>query len=95
MAQMTAEVSGLTAEVLIDRGYPVLNNDAELTARTVGTLERAAGAGNVRETPPILACEDCGAFTHQRCIGFSTRRRTRTSPARRTTLRSSWSTRRR
>ena len=70
MAQKTAEASGLTAEVPIDRGYPVLNNDAELTARMVGTLERAAGAGKVRETPPILASEDFGAFTDRRCCWF-------------------------
>ena len=63
MAQKVAEASGLTAEVKIDRGYPVLTNDPELTAKMIGSLERAAGAGNVREIPPILASEDFGAFT--------------------------------
>jgi amidohydrolase len=62
MAQKTAEASGLTAEVRIERGYPVLNNDAELGAKMIGALQAAAGAGNVREVPPILASEDFGAF---------------------------------
>jgi amidohydrolase len=63
MAQKTAEASGLTAEVRIERGYPVLTNDPELTSRMLGALERAAGKSIVREIPPILASEDFGAYT--------------------------------
>jgi amidohydrolase len=62
MAQKVAEASGLTADVKISRGYPVLNNDARLTASMVQALERAAGPGQVREIPPRLASEDFGAF---------------------------------
>jgi amidohydrolase len=63
MAQKVAEASGLRAEVKINRGYPVLNNDPELAARMLQALERAAGPGQVREIPPILASEDFGAFS--------------------------------
>jgi len=62
MAQKVAEASGLTAEVKIETGYPVLNNDADLTTRMLGALERAAGPGKVGEIPPVLASEDFGAF---------------------------------
>lgn len=63
MAEKTAEASGLSAEVRIERGYPVLSNDPALTGRMLAALERATGPGKVRETPPILASEDFGAFS--------------------------------
>ena len=63
MAQKTAEAAGLSAEVRIDRGYPVLSNDPQLTSRMLGALERAAGARMVREIPPVLGAEDFGAFS--------------------------------
>lgn len=63
MAQKVAEASGLVAEVKIERGYPVLSNDAQLVSRVVGALERTAGPGNLVEMPPVLASEDFGAFT--------------------------------
>lgn len=69
MAQKTAEAAGLSAVVKIDRGYPVLNNDAKLTARMLDALERAAGPGRVAEIPPVLGAEDFGAFS-QRAPGF-------------------------
>ena len=62
MAQKTTEASGLTAEVKTERAYPVLSNDAELGAKVLAALEAAAGAGNVRESPPSMASEDFGAF---------------------------------
>ena len=63
MAKSTAEASGLGADVRIVRGYPVLENNPELVSRMLGGLERAAGKGNVRETPPILGAEDFGAYS--------------------------------
>ncbi len=63
MAEKTAEASGLVAEVKIQRGYPVLSNDPQLTTRMLEALERAAGKGMVREIPPVLASEDFGAFS--------------------------------
>jgi amidohydrolase len=62
MAKGTAEASGLTAEVRINRGYPVLQNDAELVTKMLGALESAAGPGKVQEIPPVLGAEDFGAF---------------------------------
>ena len=69
MAQKTAEAAGLTAEVKITRGYPVLNNDPALTSRMLGALERATGSGKVFEIPPVLGAEDFGAYS-QRAPGF-------------------------
>ena len=63
MAKGTAEASGLTAEVKIDRGYPVLNNNPELVTRMLDALERASGEGKLREIPPVLGAEDFGAYT--------------------------------
>jgi amidohydrolase len=63
MAQKVAEASGLVADVKINRGYPVLNNNPELGTRMLAALERAAGPGQVREVPAVLASEDFGAFS--------------------------------
>jgi amidohydrolase len=62
IAEHTAAASGLTAEVTIERGYPVLRNDPQLMTRIVPALRRAAGAERVAEAPPQLASEDFGAF---------------------------------
>ncbi len=63
MAKGVAEASGLTADVSITRGYPVLSNDPALTARMLASLERATGPGKVGEVPPRLASEDFGAYS--------------------------------
>src|SRR6185436_4746121 len=47
MAKGTAEASGLSADVRVIRGYPVLSNDAALTSKMLGALARAAGSGKV------------------------------------------------
>jgi amidohydrolase len=62
MAEKVAEASGLTADVKITPGYPVLSNDPALTGRMLAALERAAGPGKVREVPPTMTSEDFGAF---------------------------------
>ncbi len=61
-AEKIAEASGLTAEVTLQVGYPVLTNHPGLVERVWPALERAAGAGRVMEVPPIMAAEDFGAF---------------------------------
>ncbi len=61
-AEKIAEASGLTAEVKLNIGYPVLTNHPGLVDRVWPALERAAGAGRVLEVPPIMAAEDFGAF---------------------------------
>ena len=63
MAKGTAEASGLSADVRVIRGYPVLSNDAALTSKMLGALARAAGSGKVHEIPPVLGSEDFGAFS--------------------------------
>ena len=40
----------------------MVHNDAELVSKTLGALERAAGSDKVRETQPLMAAEDFGAF---------------------------------
>ena len=61
-ATKIAEASGLTAEVRITTGYPVLANNVALVDRILPALERAAGPGKAFEVPPILASEDFGAY---------------------------------
>ncbi len=63
MARGTAEASGLTADIRINRGYPVLRNDPELVSKSLAALERATGPGKVREIPPVMGSEDFGAFS--------------------------------
>ncbi len=69
IAEKTAEAAGLTAEVKVVRGYPVLSNDPPLTTRMLASLERATGQGRVVEIPPVLGAEDFGAYT-QSAPGF-------------------------
>lgn len=64
-AEKIAESAGATAEVRIDRGYPVTVNDPELTARMVPTLERAAGPENVFLTPAKTTAEDFSYFARE------------------------------
>lgn len=48
LATNIAEASGATAEVSIQKGYPVTRNDPALTERMLPTLKRVAGEANVR-----------------------------------------------
>ena len=62
-ATKIAEASGLTADVKITLGYPVLSNKAALVDRVLPALQRAAGGRErVIEVSPILAAEDFGAY---------------------------------
>ena len=94
MAEKVAEASGLTADVTITPGYPLLSKSA-LTGRMLEALERAAGPGQVREVPPIMGSEDFGAFSSAvpGVFWFLARRRLRIGRAHPTTRRSSRSTR--
>jgi amidohydrolase len=60
-----AAASGLTAEVTIRRGTPILVNDPALTAQSLGALRRAAGSDRVTEAPASLATEDFGAYAQK------------------------------
>jgi amidohydrolase len=61
-ATKIAEASGLTAEVKLTIGYPVLSNRPALVERVLPALERATGPGGLVEVAPILAAEDFGAY---------------------------------
>jgi amidohydrolase len=53
---------GATADVKINRGYPVTHNDPELTTAMAPTLERVAGADKVEVVNPITGAEDFSYF---------------------------------
>jgi amidohydrolase len=57
IAESIAAAAGATAEVKINRGYPVTSNDPALTERMLPTLERVA-PGKVRESELITGAED-------------------------------------
>jgi amidohydrolase len=63
-AQRIAEAAGATAEVRIDRLYPVTSNDPALTARMLPTLERVAGA-QLMELGKITGAEDFTYYQRQ------------------------------
>lgn len=60
----TAESNGATAEVKIPYSthYPVTYNNLALTEKMLPSLQKAAGAGNVRLIPPITGAEDFSFF---------------------------------
>lgn len=64
IAQGIASAAGTTAEVIINKGYPVTSNDPALTARMLPTLERVA-PGAVKESDLITGAEDFTYFQRQ------------------------------
>ena len=69
IATKTAEAAGGTAEITYGIGYPVTVNDPALTKRMAPTLERVAGAANVRLGPLTGTSEDF-AFFQQKVPGM-------------------------
>lgn len=65
IATMTAESHGATAEVTIDRGYPVTRNDPELTESMKHVLDRFALGQKARVIPPITASEDFSYYANE------------------------------
>ncbi|HSL24124.1 MAG TPA: amidohydrolase [Vicinamibacterales bacterium] len=63
-AQRIAEAAGATAEVRIDRGYPVTVNNPQLTSRMMPTLERVAGRRLI-EIPKNTVAEDFSYFQRE------------------------------
>jgi amidohydrolase len=63
-AERVAESAGATAEVRIDRGYPVTDNDPGLMERMLPTLRRVAGKG-LFEGPKITGAEDFSYFQRE------------------------------
>jgi amidohydrolase len=64
LAEGIAKAGGGSAEVRIDKGYPVTANDPALTARMLPTLERVA-PGEVHESDLITGAEDFTYFQRQ------------------------------
>jgi amidohydrolase len=63
-ATQIAAAAGATADVRIDRGYPVTSNSPELTARMLPTLERVAGK-QIVELGKITGAEDFTYFQRE------------------------------
>ena len=59
---MIAAAGGAKANVRIDRGYDIVVNDPALTAWSIPTLERVAGAANVGVVNKVCAAEDFSFF---------------------------------
>jgi amidohydrolase len=71
IATKTAEASGAVAEVEIPYAsrYPVTYNDPALTAQMLPTLQRVAGAEQVKLIPPRTGSEDF-SFFQEKVPGF-------------------------
>lgn len=64
-AELVAESFGATAEVQIDKGYPVTMNDAELTAQMSQELDRVSRGGKAVVVKPIMGAEDFSFFANE------------------------------
>ncbi len=62
IATLYAQAAGATATLEVGLGYPVTSNDPALTERMLPTLERVAGAENVRVGPLTGTAEDFSYF---------------------------------
>ncbi len=62
VATKTAESMGATAEVKIEKGYPVTYNDPELTEQMLPTLQGIAGSEDVILSDAITGAEDFSFF---------------------------------
>ena len=60
----TAEANGAVAEIKLPYSsrYPVTFNDLSLTEKMIPSLQRIAGAGNVKVIPPVTGAEDFSFF---------------------------------
>lgn len=64
IAELTAEAMGGTCEVFIQKGYPFLQNEPELTRRMKGAAIDYMGQDNVIDLDIWLAAEDFAFYTH-------------------------------
>lgn len=65
LAEKIAEGVGGSCDFRIERGYPVLKNDATLTARMKNSAENYMGKENVTELDMWMAAEDFAYFSQQ------------------------------
>lgn len=64
-AEYIAQAAGATAEVDIQRGYPVTVNNPELTRKMLPTLFSTAGEDNVQVIPAITGAEDFSFYARE------------------------------
>ncbi|GAB3282407.1 amidohydrolase [Parahaliea aestuarii] len=64
-ASNIAEAAGATAEVTVDRGYPVTYNDPALTQFAVPSLQKVVGQQRLRETDPAMGAEDFSFYQQE------------------------------
>lgn len=68
-AQQIAAASGARAQLRIDSGYVVTNNDSALTLRMLPTLQRVAGSAEV-STPSLWTAAEDFSFFQERVPGM-------------------------
>jgi amidohydrolase len=68
-ATKIAESAGASAEVIIEKLYPVTYNDPELTEQMLPTLRRVAGAENLKLAKAVTGAEDF-SFYQQKVPGL-------------------------
>lgn len=64
-ATSIAASSGATAEVVIDKGYPVTYNDPAMTERMLPTVIATVGADKVHLVKPVTGAEDFSFFARE------------------------------
>jgi len=64
-ATLIAEAGGGTAEVTIERGYPVTYNNIDLTKQMTPTLQRVAGIENVILSRAVTGAEDFSFYAQE------------------------------
>ncbi len=64
-AKLVAESAGASAEVVIDKGYPVTVNTPSLTEFVLPRFNATAGPDNVREMVLITGAEDFSFFSQE------------------------------
>jgi amidohydrolase len=65
MAESVAESMGGSCEIFIDKGYPFLVNDRDLTIRTTDAAKRFIGDENVLQLPMRMTAEDFSYFAQR------------------------------
>lgn len=65
VAVNTAKSMGGDCEVFIDKGYPYLVNDENLTEKTFGLAQDFLGAGNVRKLAVRMTAEDFAYYSQK------------------------------
>jgi amidohydrolase len=65
MVPAIAAAFGATATINIDKGVPITYNDPDLTAKMLPSLQKVAGADNVKLVKAITGAEDFSFFQEQ------------------------------